>query len=68
MKTYEIKFTQSGNTHFVKTEATSDQVQEAIDFVKRGAEQNIEKLLQALRILGFKATEVKVEAIDVFEV
>ena len=66
MKTFEINHGE--NSHFITTDAGKMDVQSAIDFMKRGgAETSIDKLLQALRILGFKAREVKVQAEEVFD-
>lgn len=65
MKLYEINI--EGEIKYIKSDATSAQVEEAIEFIKR-SEVSIDKLLQALRILGSKATELKIEPVDVFEV
>jgi len=65
MKTYQFNI--EGSKHFVKTDAQTEAIAEAIEFVQKG-EVNIDKLLQALRILGFKATELKIEPVEVFEV
>ncbi len=65
MKLYEILI--EGQTKFFKSDATSTEIEASIDFIKVG-EVSIEKLLQALRTLGHKATEVKLEPVDVFEI
>lgn len=64
MKTYQINI--EGQEKFFKSEAESAQIQEAIEFVKRG-EVSLEKLLQALRLLGFKSTPITIDPIDIFE-
>jgi hypothetical protein len=65
MKTYEIII--EGNSKYFKSEAESHDIQTAIDFIKNG-EVQLDKLLQALRMLGFKATQVKIDPVDIFEV
>lgn len=52
---------------YIKTEANSDKVQQAIQFVKMGQDPTIDKLLQALRTLGSKATQIKLESEATFE-
>lgn len=54
-------------THFIKTDADKMSVQTALDFVKRANKKEIEAVLVAIRVLGFTAREVKVEAEEVFE-
>lgn len=71
MKTYEIqiKGEEVGEptvTHFIKTDASTEEIQQTVQFVARG-KRSIDGLLQGLRILGYKASEVKVEPVDVFE-
>jgi len=65
MKTYQFNI--EGSTFFVKTDAPVSEIKQAIEFVKK-AETNIEKTLQAIRILGYKATELKIEPVEIFEV
>lgn len=73
MKTYEIVLvtntedTQTKQSVYIKSDAESRDIQHAINFVKLG-ERYIERLLQALRVLGHKAQEVKINPIDIFEV
>lgn len=69
MITYQINIlTENGEIQekFVKTDANKMDVQKAIDFVSHG-EKNVSNLLTALRMLGFTAREVKVEAEEVFD-
>lgn len=72
MKTYQIDIKTQGEltleteTVFIKSDAESFDVQQAIDFVKKG-EKYVDRLLQALRVLGFKAQEVKINPVDIFE-
>jgi hypothetical protein len=61
MELYEIHFGEE--VKYVKTEASVEQVEQAIDFIRRG-EQSVDKLLQALRILGHKCHEVKLEPVE----
>lgn len=63
MKTYEINV--ENTSSFIKTDAPKEDIQQAITFVKKG-DKYIDRLLQALRILGHKATEVKIEPVDIF--
>jgi len=65
MKTYQFNI--EGDTFFVKTDAPVSEIEQAVEFVKK-AEINIEKILQAIRILGYKATELKIEPVEIFEV
>jgi hypothetical protein len=65
MKTIEIFFKFSNTSKFVKTDATSEEIQNAINFIP---DTDIDKILSALRILGRKATEIKLEPVDIFEV
>ena len=65
MKTYEIII--EGQSKYFKSMAESSEIQEAIDFVKKG-EVSLDKLLQALRMLGFKSTPLTIEPVDIFEV
>lgn len=65
MKNYEILHENTSN--YIKTDAESTQIATAIQFVQAGVEPSIEKLLVALRTLGFKATQIKVDPVDVFE-
>jgi len=65
MKTYQFNI--EGSTFFVKTDAPVSEIKQAIEFVNKG-EVNVDKLLQALRILGYKATELKIEPVEIFEV
>jgi hypothetical protein len=73
MKTYEINISQldgenmSHITHFVSTDADKLSFQKALDFVALGGERNIDKVLVAVRVLGFKAREVKVQAEESFD-
>jgi hypothetical protein len=73
MKTYEINILQQaeglieGSTHFVSTDADKMTFQKALDFVALGGDRTIEKVLVAVRVLGFKAREVKVQAEEVFD-
>lgn len=69
MKTYEINIIDGEHTktHYIKTDAGKMDVQQAIDFVKNGMEKSVEKLLVALRVLGFTAREQKVEAEESFD-
>jgi hypothetical protein len=66
MELFEIHF---GNdvVKYVKTEANAEGVEQAIDFIRRG-EQSVDKLLQALRILGYKCHEVKLEPVAILAV
>lgn len=65
MKTYEIVI--QGQSVYVKTDAEPNTVQQAINFVPKG-EKYVERLLQAIRISGAKATELKIEPVEIFEV
>jgi hypothetical protein len=66
VKTYQIN--NEGQDKYVKTDAGKLDVQRAIDFLANApGEKTIESLLIALRVLGFKATQVKVEAEEVFD-
>lgn len=65
MKTYEIQTTDGSK--FIKTEASTEQIQEAINFITHKEGATVEKLLQGLRLLGYKSTEIKLDAVDVFE-
>ena len=65
MKTHQFNI--EGSKYFVKTDAETASILEAIEFINKG-EVNIDKLLQAIRILGFKATELKIEPVETFEV
>lgn len=65
MKTYEIII--EGNSKYFKSEAESQDIQTAIDFIKNG-EVQLDKLLQALRMLGFKSTPLTIDPVDIFEV
>lgn len=76
MKTYQIDITNlrdeetglySNSTHFVTTDADKLAFQKALDFVALGGEKSIDKVLVAVRVLGFKAREVKVTAEEVFD-
>lgn len=71
MKTYEINVLveeeEAVKSHFITTDASKLEVQGAINFVRQGTEHNIEKLLIALRVLGFKARELKVTAEESFD-
>ena len=65
MKTYEIQI--EGKTHYFKTDADLDTIENAITFVKQG-EVSLDKVLIAIRMLGHKATPVTVNPEFVFEV
>lgn len=73
MNTYQIDIVDQNqeavetSTHFIKTNAPSEAVDNAISFVPKG-EKYIERLLQALRLQSYKASEIKVEPVDIFEV
>jgi hypothetical protein len=72
VKTYEINIinpneTTDVHTHYVRTDAEKMDVQNAINFVKMGGERSVDKLLVALRVLGFTAREQKVEAEESFD-
>lgn len=67
MKTYE--FTSNGEHFFyIKTDASSEDVEKAIAFVSKDGDKYVERFLQALRVLGFKATQISIEPVDIFEV
>lgn len=71
MKTYElviethIEGVRESETHFFKTDASEEDIKTTVEFVGKG-KRNIEGVLQGLRILGYKAQEVKVNPVDVF--
>jgi hypothetical protein len=65
MKTYQLVI--EGQDKYFKTDAESEQIQGAIDFVKNG-EVTLDKILVAIRMLGFKATPITIEPVDIFEV
>jgi hypothetical protein len=70
MKTFEIIMYNEGasSSHFIKTDASKESISDAIVFLRKApGEKSIESLLIALRVLGFKATQIKLEAEDVFE-
>lgn len=74
MKTYEIHINnelptgeRETYTHYVSTDADKLAFQKALDFVALGGEKTVEKVLVAVRVLGFKAREVKVQAEEVFD-
>jgi hypothetical protein len=69
MKTYQINIVngEQATIHYVKTDASKLDTQKAIDFVSLSGEKSIDKLLVALRVLGFTAREVKVEAEEAFD-
>lgn len=54
------------DTRYIRTDASEDKVNQAIQFVKMGEDPEIDKLLQAIRTLGSKATEIKLEPIATF--
>lgn len=62
-----IKEGQPNETRFIKTEASPEQFQKTIDFVKQTPEYHADMVLPALRALGFKSTEVKLEPTEKFE-
>jgi hypothetical protein len=65
MKTYEI--TIEGKNYYFKSEADSEQINNAIEFI-RTTEVSFEKFLQAVRLLGFKTTPITLDPVDIFEV
>lgn len=65
MKTYLIDI--EGNSVYIKSDANSEVIQSAINFTPKG-EKYVERLLQAIRITGHKATEIKLDIEDIFEV
>lgn len=65
MKTYEIIIEKK--SVYIKTDAPSEAIQGAINFVPKGSKY-IERLLQGLRLQGFKATPITIEPVDIFEV
>lgn len=65
MKTYEILIGQESK--YILTDAGKMDVQKAIDFVSTSQDKDVAKLLVAVRMLGFKAREVKIEPEEVFE-
>jgi len=72
MKTYQFNINGqyedavNQDKYFVKTDAEVTVIEEAIEFIQKG-EVSVDKLLQAIRILGYKATEVKIEPVETFE-
>lgn len=54
-------------THFVSTDADKLSFQKAIDFVGQSPVKDIQGVLTAVRLFGFKAREVKVQAEEVFD-
>jgi sporulation-control protein spo0M len=72
MKTYEINITNPLDigditAHYVSTDADKMTFQKALDFVALGGDKTIDKVLVAVRVLGFKARELKVTAEEVFD-
>jgi hypothetical protein len=65
MKTYLIEI--EGTEHYFKSDASSEEIQQAIEFVKNG-EVQLEKVLVAIRMLGRKATPIKLDPVDMFAV
>ena len=63
MKTYLIEV--EGKNIYIKSDAGADGVKRAIDFTPKG-EKYIERLLQAIRIQGAKATEIKLDPVEFF--
>lgn len=63
MQTYLIEVT--GQNIYIKSDADIDGVKRAIDFTPKG-EKYIERLLQAIRIQGAKATEIKLDPVEIF--
>jgi methenyltetrahydromethanopterin cyclohydrolase len=67
VKTYEF-LTRGEHFFYIKTDAESADIEKAIAFVSSEGEDYANRFLQALRILGFKATQVKIDPVDIFEV
>jgi hypothetical protein len=63
MKTYLIEI--EGKNIYIKSDAEASGIQRAIDFTPKG-EKYIERLLQAIRIQGAKATEIKLDPVEIF--
>ena len=71
MKTYEVNINQDAATfvtHYISTDADKLTFQKALDFVALGGEKTAEKILVAVRVLGYKAREVKVNAEETFDI
>ena len=65
MKTYLLVI--QGQEVYFKSDAEAVTIQQAINFIPKG-EKYVERLLQAIRLQGAKATPVTLDPVEIFEV
>ena len=65
MNTFELRV--EGDREYIKTEATAEQFERVLDFVKTAENYNTSMILPALRALGYKSQAITIEATQSFE-
>lgn len=65
MKVYKIINETTGEKIYIRTNADEETVEFALSFIP---DTDVQKLLQAIRIQGFKASEVKLDPVRTFKV
>lgn len=63
---YEIHQENITQSFYIKTNASKEAINEAIEFVRKSPDYDFNKFLSALRLMGYKAQVINVDADDLF--